>query len=77
MIGPPDPLSNLRPVAYHVPQNEQEIEKAFRIRREEVQKWNEAFWRKHNQSFITVQLRTSMTFLLFPNLYNGCLLISV
>jgi hypothetical protein len=57
MIGPPDPLSNLRPVAYHVPRNEQEIEKAFRIRREEVQKWNEAFWRKHNQSFITVQLQ--------------------
>lgn len=77
MIGPPDPLSNLRPVAYHVPRNEPEIEKAFRIRREEVQKWNEAFWRKHNQSFITVQLCTSMTFLMFPHLYNGCLLTSV
>lgn len=58
MIGPPDPISNLRPVVYHIPRNEQEIEKAFRLRREEVQKWNEAFWRKHNQSFITVQLHT-------------------
>lgn len=76
MIGPPDPLSNLRPVAYHVPRDEQEIEKAFRTRSEEVQKWNEAFWRKHNQSFIMVQLHSSLIFLMFPNLYS-CLVSSV
>lgn len=57
MIGPPDPISNLRPVAYHVPRNEHEIEKEFRVHREEVQKWNETFWTKHNKSFIKVQLR--------------------
>jgi hypothetical protein len=57
MIGPPDPVSNLRPVAYHIPRNEHKIEKEFRICREEVQKWNEAFWTKHNKSFIKVQLR--------------------
>jgi len=74
MIGPPDPLSNLRPVAYHVPRNEQEIEKAYRVRREEVQKWNEAFWRKHNESFITVQSRTSMAFLMFPQLVQWLLI---
>jgi hypothetical protein len=70
MIGPPDPISNLRLVVYHVPKNEEEIEKAFRIRREEVQKWNEAFWRKHNQSFITVQLRISMALLILANWYS-------
>lgn len=51
MIGPPDPISNLRPVAFHVPRNEHEIEKEFRVRREEVQKWNKTFWTKHNKSF--------------------------
>jgi len=56
MIGPPDPISNLRPTVFHIPRNEQRIEKEFRVHREEVQKWNEAFWTKHNQSFITVQL---------------------
>jgi hypothetical protein len=55
MIGPPDPVSNLRPIVFHVPRNEHAVEKEFRVRREEVQKWNEAFWTKHNQSFITVQ----------------------
>ncbi|XP_069683805.1 cytochrome c oxidase assembly factor 8 [Periplaneta americana] len=52
LIGPPDSISNLRPIVFYKPKNEHPIEKQFRERRIEVQKWNVAFWTKHNQSFI-------------------------
>ncbi|XP_046997308.1 COA8 family protein CG14806, mitochondrial [Schistocerca americana] len=51
LIGPPNQLSNLRPIVFHIPENESAIEKKFRLEREETQKWNEAFWATHNKRF--------------------------
>ncbi|XP_076393155.1 cytochrome c oxidase assembly factor 8 isoform X2 [Megachile rotundata] len=52
IIGPPDPVSNLRPIIYAKPKNESNLEKKYREAREDTQLWNENFWRKHNMSFI-------------------------
>ncbi|GLH07609.1 APOPT family protein CG14806, mitochondrial [Gryllus bimaculatus] len=51
VIGPPDKISNLRPVIVHIPKEESSIEKQFRLKREEIQKWNETFWSNHNTKF--------------------------
>lgn len=53
-IGPPDKLSNLRPVIRHVPTDETPLEKELRLKRIEVQEWNQNFWSNHNQKFIKV-----------------------
>ncbi|XP_063228184.1 cytochrome c oxidase assembly factor 8 [Bacillus rossius redtenbacheri] len=51
MIGPPNPVSNLRPVIFRIKPNESKVEEEFRLRRGEVQEWNERFWHGHNTSF--------------------------
>ncbi|XP_049866827.1 COA8 family protein CG14806, mitochondrial isoform X3 [Pectinophora gossypiella] len=51
MIGPPDPVSNLRKVIYRQPGNETAIEKKYRELRSEVQDWNQNFWTQHNSRF--------------------------
>ncbi|KAL0969020.1 hypothetical protein UPYG_G00221650 [Umbra pygmaea] len=50
-IGPPNRLSNLRPIIYHVPENETELEKKLRILRQETENWNHAFWTNQNVTF--------------------------
>ncbi|XP_040916517.1 cytochrome c oxidase assembly factor 8 [Toxotes jaculatrix] len=50
-IGPPNPLSNLRPIVYHVPENESELEKRLRHLRQETEDWNHDFWTKQNITF--------------------------
>ncbi|XP_078134421.1 cytochrome c oxidase assembly factor 8 [Sander vitreus] len=50
-IGPPNPLSNLRPIVYHVPGNESELEKRLRHLRQETEDWNHDFWTKQNISY--------------------------
>lgn len=50
-IGPPNPLSNLRPIVYHVPENETELEKRLRHLRQETEDWNHEFWTKQNMTF--------------------------
>ncbi|XP_026156871.1 cytochrome c oxidase assembly factor 8 [Mastacembelus armatus] len=50
-IGPPHPLSNLRPIVYRVPDNESELEKRLRHLRQETEDWNHEFWAKQNISF--------------------------
>lgn len=57
LIGPPDPISNLRPIRFFEPINEDPIEKKFRLKRQEVQKWNQDFWTSHNEKFIKVTLQ--------------------
>lgn len=64
-IGPPNPLSNLRPIVYRVPERETELEKRLRTLRQETEDWNQDFWTKQNmtftkekESFITSQLCT-------------------
>ncbi|XP_047988832.1 COA8 family protein CG14806, mitochondrial [Leguminivora glycinivorella] len=51
MVGPPDPVSNLRKVIYKQPANETDLEKRYRELRMEVQKWNQNFWTQHNSRF--------------------------
>lgn len=53
-IGPPDPVSNIRPIRFYVPPNETFTEKKFRIRRAEVLEWNQQFWADHNSRFFKV-----------------------
>ncbi|KAK2826767.1 hypothetical protein Q5P01_020981 [Channa striata] len=50
-IGPPNPLSNLRPIVYRIPENESELEKQLRHLRQETEDWNHEFWTKQNISF--------------------------
>ncbi|XP_071353949.1 cytochrome c oxidase assembly factor 8 isoform X2 [Trachinotus anak] len=50
-IGPPNPLSNLRPIVYHVPENESDLEKRLRHLRQETEDWNHDFWTKQNITF--------------------------
>ncbi|XP_070776817.1 cytochrome c oxidase assembly factor 8 [Enoplosus armatus] len=50
-IGPPNPLSNLRPIVYHVPENETELEKRLRHLRQQTEDWNHDFWTKQNITF--------------------------
>ncbi|CAH0381698.1 unnamed protein product [Bemisia tabaci] len=51
MVGEPNPLTNLRPLKFHIPENETEIERRYRLKREEVQQWNDRFWARHNTRF--------------------------
>ncbi|XP_028995806.1 cytochrome c oxidase assembly factor 8 [Betta splendens] len=50
-IGPPSPLSNLRPIVYHIPKNESTLERQLRNLRQETEDWNHDFWTKQNISF--------------------------
>nr|XP_047925698.1 cytochrome c oxidase assembly factor 8-like [Anser cygnoides] len=50
-IGPPDRLSNLRPVIFHVPQHESALERRLREARQDTQAWNQQFWAQQNASF--------------------------
>uniref|UniRef100_A0A3Q0T0Z0 Cytochrome c oxidase assembly factor 8 n=1 Tax=Amphilophus citrinellus TaxID=61819 RepID=A0A3Q0T0Z0_AMPCI len=50
-VGPPNPLSNLRPIVYHIPENETELEKRLRNLRQETEDWNHNFWAKQNITF--------------------------
>ncbi|XP_033334646.1 cytochrome c oxidase assembly factor 8 [Megalopta genalis] len=51
IIGPPDPVSNLRPIIFAKPKNETNLEKKYREAREATQIWNQNFWTRHNASF--------------------------
>ncbi|XP_008314065.1 cytochrome c oxidase assembly factor 8 [Cynoglossus semilaevis] len=50
-IGPPNPLSNLRPIVYRIPEKESELERRLRQLRQETEDWNHEFWTKQNISF--------------------------
>ncbi|XP_036139263.1 cytochrome c oxidase assembly factor 8 isoform X2 [Monomorium pharaonis] len=52
VIGPPDPVSNLRPIVFASSTKETYLEKMHRDLRKETQQWNQIFWSKHNISFI-------------------------
>ncbi|XP_076242672.1 cytochrome c oxidase assembly factor 8 isoform X2 [Calliopsis andreniformis] len=52
IIGPPDPVTNLRPIIFAKSQNETSLEKRYREAREDTQLWNQKFWTRHNNSFI-------------------------
>lgn len=50
-IGPPNPLSNLRPVVYRVPEGETELERRLRTLRQDTEDWNHNFWTNQNLTF--------------------------
>ncbi|XP_017880377.1 APOPT family protein CG14806, mitochondrial [Ceratina calcarata] len=52
LIGPPDPISNIRPIIVARSENESKLEKIYREAREDTQTWNQHFWTKHNIRFI-------------------------
>lgn len=56
MIGPPDPVSNLRTIIFRKPANETNLEEKYRKLRMEVQDWNQKFWTQHNSRFFKVIL---------------------
>ncbi|TNN66971.1 Apoptogenic protein 1, mitochondrial [Liparis tanakae] len=64
-IGPPDRLSNMRPIVYRVPQDESELEGRLRRLRQDTEDWNHDFWTRQNisftqgkETFISSQLNT-------------------
>ncbi|CAK9799321.1 COA8 family protein CG14806, mitochondrial [Anthophora quadrimaculata] len=57
MIGPPDPISNLRPIIFAKSDKENKLEKLYRELREDTQIWNQNFWTKHNINFIEERKR--------------------
>ncbi|XP_023587589.1 apoptogenic protein 1, mitochondrial isoform X2 [Trichechus manatus latirostris] len=50
-IGPPDKYSNLRPVQFHIPEDESPLEQKLRELRQETQEWNQQFWANQNLTF--------------------------
>ena len=54
-IGPPDPVSNIRPIKFQFDANESETEKRFRKQQDDNIKWNHKFWKEHNAKFFKVQ----------------------
>lgn len=61
-IGPPDRLSNLRPIIYHIPENETQLERKLRHLRQETEDWNHKFWTKQNITFSKVTKGSSVEF---------------
>lgn len=56
LIGPPDPVSNLRPIVRRVMLNESVLQQKFRELQDETQQWNQKFWSEHNKKFVKVGL---------------------
>ena len=56
IVGPPNPISNIRPITFHIPHNETSLERRFRIKKEEVHNWHEEFWKHHNKKFMAVRI---------------------
>ncbi|XP_066247698.1 COA8 family protein CBG23705, mitochondrial [Euwallacea similis] len=52
IIGPPDSVSNLRPIVRKIPTNETILQRQFREAADATQKWNQEFWARHNTNFI-------------------------
>uniref|UniRef100_A0A672MD29 Apoptogenic protein 1, mitochondrial-like n=1 Tax=Sinocyclocheilus grahami TaxID=75366 RepID=A0A672MD29_SINGR len=50
-IGPPDRLSDLRPIRYHIPENETPLERKLMHLRQETEDWSHEFWTNQNFTF--------------------------
>jgi hypothetical protein len=51
LVSPAHPVSNLRLLTFAVPKNESKVEKEYRMKRKELQDWNQDYWLKNNQAF--------------------------
>lgn len=56
LIGPPDPISNLRPILRRNVTKESAMQQTLRDIQNTTQLWNQEFWTKHNANFIKVWL---------------------
>lgn len=54
LIGPPDPISKLRPIVRRIVANETALQLKLRELQDETQDWNQKFWSEHNTKFIQV-----------------------
>lgn len=54
MIGPPHPISNLRPIVWYRSETESVLERKLKDLQETTQEWNQRFWEFHNTSFANV-----------------------
>lgn len=52
MIGPPNSISNLRPIIRQRLLHETPLQQKLRELQDETQAWNEKFWSEHNTKFI-------------------------
>uniref|UniRef100_A0A8C6SPI2 Apoptogenic 1, mitochondrial n=1 Tax=Neogobius melanostomus TaxID=47308 RepID=A0A8C6SPI2_9GOBI len=59
-IGPPNRLSNMRPIVYRAPDRETQLEKRLRTLRQETEDWNHDFWTKQNVTFSQVHSLTAL-----------------
>ncbi|KAJ3612947.1 hypothetical protein NHX12_019204 [Muraenolepis orangiensis] len=50
-IGPPNRLSNIRPITYHIPAEETALERRLRRLRQQTEVWNHEFWAQQNVTF--------------------------
>jgi Apoptogenic protein 1 len=62
VFGPPDPKSNLRLIRFYIPPNETKAEQDYRLKRMEVQAWNQKFWSDHNIEFALVGIIIKLVF---------------
>ncbi|KAL6742171.1 hypothetical protein Aduo_015351 [Ancylostoma duodenale] len=50
-VGPPHPVSKIRPIKLRRVDNETQLEREYREAREELNRWNSSFWAAHNTLF--------------------------
>ncbi|PIO76420.1 tRNA-guanine transglycosylase [Teladorsagia circumcincta] len=50
-VGPPHPVSKIRPIKLRRVDNESDLERQYREAREELNRWSSSFWEKHNTLF--------------------------
>lgn len=65
LIGPPDPLSNLRPVIRRRLLNETPSQQRLREAQDDTQAWNQEFWSEHNIRFLKVMTNNNLIIMLF------------
>uniref|UniRef100_A0A6P7FS45 APOPT family protein CG14806, mitochondrial-like n=1 Tax=Diabrotica virgifera virgifera TaxID=50390 RepID=A0A6P7FS45_DIAVI len=56
VIGPPDPVSNLRPIRRKTLPNETALQTKLREIQNDTEEWNQNFWANHNKKFIKVSI---------------------
>lgn len=59
LIGPPDPVSKLRPIVRRIVANETVLQQKLRELQDETQEWNQKFWSEHNTKFIQVNTKAA------------------
>lgn len=52
LIGPADKISNLRPVRSFIPENESQVEKDYRLLKDNIFEFNQQYWTQQNLKFI-------------------------